>query len=597
MLAFDPFGWAAFGPLKWAVVSTLALAASATKWLRPFQHHSWSTLAWIAFLGWATACAATGLDPLYSWIGTPDRHLGWLTWLIFGLTFLVGQNLVGQGLLMARAATVATTGLALYCFLELADLAPIELASESVRVGGPFGSPAYLGAACSLLLPIAAGLAADDDEENRWRIAAALALTGGLVAAVASQTRAAWIGIAVSAVVMGRLWWPKVRSRWWIVAAAAIVLVTVTPIGSRIVDGFAGDAQGRVDEWRMGAAVVSNHLLLGVGPEGYRIAFPSVVDADYERRYSRQAAPDRAHNGALDTAAMFGLPGLIAYLAAAGFLINRSSQAVKGPKPLLVGFGGAVIGYLVQQQFLFPIAEIDVIFWLFAGIVVASTGPMRRVAKPPVLVGIVLGSMAVVTLIGGTLDVLADHRALEAQRQPEVAAIATDRATTLRPDSIRYWLAAADARAADGDLQAAHGRIDRALSISPLDPILLANKGRILLAIAASTGSAIDIDRAVAFYGELLAVDPHNGQNQLRAGTAFVLAGRVGDAEMAFLTAADLAPSSSVPFSNLARLYLASGNLDNAVDAYQRALLIDPTAPGLEEIAGLLETAGANIDE
>ena len=100
---------------------------------------------------------------------------------------------------------------------------------------------------------------------------------------------------------------------------------------------------------------------------------------------------------------MFGLPGLIAYLAAAGFLINRSLQAVKNPRPLLVGFGAAVIGYLVQQQFLFPIAEIDILFWLFAGIVVAGTGPMRRVAKPPVLVGIVLGSMAVVALIGGTL--------------------------------------------------------------------------------------------------------------------------------------------------------------------------------------------------
>jgi tetratricopeptide (TPR) repeat protein len=541
-------------------------------------------------------CAATGLDPLYSWIGTPDRHLGWLAWLIFGLTFLVGQNLVEQGLLLARTATVATAGLALYCFLELADVAPIDLASESARVGGPFGSPAYLGAACSLLLPIAGGLAADAEERKEWRLTAALALAGGLVAAVASQTRAAWIGIAVSAVVMSPLWWPRIRSRWWLVAAASIVLVTVTPVGPRIVDGFAGDAQGRIDEWRMGAAVVADNPLLGVGPEGYRIAFPSVVDADYERRYTRQAAPDRAHSGALDTAAMFGLVGLIAYLAAAGFLIRRSWQAVKSQRPLLVGFGAALIGYLVQQQFLFPIAEIDVIFWLFAGIVVASTGPMVRVAKPPVLVGIVLGSLAVVALVGGILDVFADHQLVNAQRHPDVAPTATDIATTLRPDSIRYWLAAADARAANGDLQGADGRIDRALSISPLDPILLATKGRILLAIAASTGSADDIGRAVTFYDKLLAVDPNNGQNQLRAGTGLVLAGEFEDAEKAFLAAADLAPSSSVPFSNLARLYLATGNLDNAVDSYHRALMIDPTAPVLDEIAGLLESAGANID-
>jgi tetratricopeptide (TPR) repeat protein len=321
-----------------------------------------------------------------------------------------------------------------------------------------------------------------------------------------------------------------------------------------------------------------------------------VVDADYERSYTRQATPDRAHNAALDTAAMFGLPGLVAYLTAAGFLVRRSWKAIKSQRPWLIGFGAAVIGYLVQQQFLFPIAEIDVIFWLFAGIVVASTGPMGRVAKLPVAVVILLGSLAVVAAIGGVLDVLADHRMLDAQRNPSVAADTTDRATTLRPDSIRYWLAAADARAADGELQAANGRIDRALSISPLDPILLASKGRILLAIADSTGSEDDIGRVVVFYQELLAVDPNNGQNQLRAGTAYAMAGAFEEAEMAFLVAADLAPTSAVPFSNLARLYLAFGNPDKAVEAYQRALSIDPSAPGLDEIAGLLEAAGANID-
>ncbi len=565
-------------------------------WLRPFEHHSWSAVAWIAFLGWGAVCAATGLDPLYSWIGTPDRHLGWLTLLIFGLMFVVGQNLAKQSVVLARTATLATAGLTLYCFLELADLAPIDLVSESARVGGSFGSPAYLGAACALLLPIAGGLAADVGEKKQWRLTAALTLAGGLGAAVASQTRAAWVGIAVSAVVMSPLWWSRIRPRWWLMPTAAIVVVLVTPVGPRTIDAFAGNLQGRIDEWRMGVAVVSDHPLLGVGPEGYRLAFPSVVDADYERRYTRQATPDRAHNGALDTAAMFGLPGLVAYLTAAGFMVRRSWKAVKSQRPLLMGFGAAVIGYLVQQQFLFPIAEIDVIFWLVAGIVVASTGPMGRVAKPPVLVGILLGSVAVVALIVGTLDVLADHRVLDARRNPAAAGSATDRATTLRPDSIRYWLAAADARAGDGELQAASGRIDRALSISPLDPILLATKGRILLAIADSTGSEDDVERVVVFYEGLLAVDPNNGQNQLRAGTAFAMAGALGDAEEAFLVAADLAPSSAVPLSNLTRLYVTLGNLDQAVAAYQRALSIDPAAPGLAEIAGLLEVAGANID-
>lgn len=596
MLVFDPFGWAAFGPLKWAVVSTLSLAAASVMWLRSFEHHRPSTLAWIAFLGWGAICAAVGLDPLYSWIGTPERHLGWVGWLMFGLVFLVGQNLVDRVSLLARAATLATLGVTFYALLELVELAPVDLVIESARVGGPFGSPAYLGAACVLLLPITGALAADPGEKRPWRWAATAALLGGVVAVIASQTRAAWLGIAVSAVVMAPLWWPTVRRRWWLMAAGAIVVIIATPIGPRLVDSFEGDLQARADEWRMGVAVISDHPLLGVGPEGYRLAFPSVVDADYERLYTRQATPDRSHNGALDTAAMFGLPGLAAYIAAVLFIFSRSWKAVKSRTPLLIGFGAAAIGYMVQQQFLFPVAEIDVLFWLLAGVVVASTGPLASVMKPPVIVAILLGSLSVVSMLGGSLDVVADHRVLDSQRNPLAAKGTTDQATTFRPDSMRYWLAAADARARDGQLEAAIARMDQALSISPLDPILLATKGRILLAMADSTGSDDDIARVVAFYEELLAGDPHNAQNLLRAGTAYVLAGAFGNAEEAWLTAADLAPTSAIPFSNLARLYLTTGDLDKAVDAYERALAIDPTAPGLDEIARFLEASGANID-
>ena len=95
---------------------------------------------------------------------------------------------------------------------------------------------------------------------------------------------------------------------------------------------------------------------------------------------------------------------------------------------------------------------------------------------------------------------------------------------------------------------------------------------------------------------ELLAADPNNGLNQLRAGTAFALAGASLEAEGAFLTAAELAPESAVPLSNLARLYLAGGDLEGAVKAYQRASAIDPTSPDLDEIAESLRAAGANID-
>ena len=595
-MVFDPFGWAAFGPLKWAVVSTLSLAAAATMWLLPFRHHPPTTIAWGAFLAWGAICAGFGLDPLYAWIGTPDRHLGWATWAIFGLVFLVGQNLAQDQRVLARAATMAIAGVSLYGLLELAGRPPVDLVVESARIGGPLGSPAYLGAACVLLLPMTASLAAEGAERKPWRWVAGASFVGGLVTVVASQTRAAWLGLVAAAAVSLPVWWPRMRSRWWLWGAAVVVVALVTPVVSRTADAFQGDLRARADEWRMGVGVMSNHPLLGVGPEGYRLAFPSVVDADYERRYTRRTTPDRAHNGALDTAATFGLPGLLAYVTGTFVLVGRSWRAVRTEKPLVMGAGAAVIGYLVQQQLLFPIAEIDVLFWLLAGIVVATTGPSSQVTKPPKVVAIVLGSLSVLALMGGVADVAADHRVIDSQRNPLTAPAKTDRAVSLRPDSIRYWLIAADARARNGDWPAAIRRIDRALSISPLDPILLATKGRILLAIAGSTGSDEDSSRVAGFYERLLASDPNNAQNQLRAGAAFSLAGSSSAAEEAFLRASDLAPTSSVPLANLARLYLDIGRLENALEAYESAVAIDPTSPGLDEIAELLRAEGAIID-
>ena len=260
-------------------------------WLRPFVHHRPSTVGWTAFLGWAALCAVSGLDPIYSWIGTPDRHLGWVTWLLFGLIFLVGQNLADEVATLARSATLATAGLSVYSLAELAGFSPVDLVTESDRVGGPLGSPAYLGAACVILLPVTAALAADSGEKTVWRRIALVALLGGTVALVASQTRAAWLGVAFSVLVVSPRWWPRVRARWWLVIPILLLVVMATPIASRLGGVLEGDAQARADEWRMGAAVITASPILGVGPEGYRLAFPLVVDADYERRYT--ARPHR----------------------------------------------------------------------------------------------------------------------------------------------------------------------------------------------------------------------------------------------------------------------------------------------------------------
>lgn len=362
-MGFDPWGWAAFGPLKWALVSCFVLAGLAFLLAeRSVVVHRVSFWIWLSALAMAAASSLNGLDPLYAWVGTPDRHLGWTTWVLLGTAFVIGQNAYPQIHLIARAAVLASIGLGVYCLLEWAGIPPIDLLADSRRWGGTFGSPAYLGAACVLVVPMAAAVALDSSREFAWRLAAGIGATLATVAIVGSQTRGAWVGLVAAALFALPVWWHGLvrRPAFALVGAAGLILiVALSPVSSRVSSLFEGDMQARVDEWRMGLAVLAKHPVLGTGPEGYRIAFPGVVDADYERRYSRQVMPDRAHNGALDIGVSLGIPGLAFYGLAVGFLAMRARRGLRSEAPALIGVGAAVVGYLVQQQFLFPVAEID----------------------------------------------------------------------------------------------------------------------------------------------------------------------------------------------------------------------------------------------
>jgi O-antigen ligase len=602
-VAVDPWGWAPYGPLRWTVISTgtLVVAAIALR-LRAIEVHKPSALGWLAFLFWAGLASVVALDPLYTWIGTPDRHLGFVTVALFALMFLAGQQLSPPAAVtgLLRAAAVALGAIGLYTLLELFDLAPVDLATASGRPGGPYGSAAYLGAACALLIPITLGAGVAERDSARWRYFAYGAAGLGVVAALASQTRAGWVGLTVAAVatlaVQGR-WlqrnWPALATA----LALLVIVAVISPVGSRVVSAFdfgEGTARGRLDEWQVGAAVAVKHPITGVGLEGYRVAFAEGVDAEYERRYTRQTMPDRAHNGPLDVAVTTGLPGMALYLTAAGFLLLRAARALLSGKPALIGLGAGVIAYLAQQWFLFPIAEVDPLFWLFAGVLVAATsiGRPTRLAAPRWVWAAVL-TLASAVLLAGSLDVVADHHVSEAVElltagETADALRSADLAAAIRPDSIRYHVIAASVaagpRSFDGYTWAVE-RLDAALDLSPGDPILRAERATFSLRLAQAARDVTALEASIAEWEALVADDPVHARYRLELGNGYAIAGNDAAAEEQWVRAADLAPNSTTPLTNLATLYINNGRHEAAADMLSRARVIDPTSPVIEQLS------------
>jgi tetratricopeptide (TPR) repeat protein len=423
---------------------------------------------------------------------------------------------------------------------------------------GPFGSAAYLGAACCLVAPAALGVALDERRRPRWRWAAAVSAASALFGAVGSGSRAAWLALLVVGCVTG--WRARHnRSLPKIAAAAALIIALAalaTPVGSRVAstaDSTAAGGVSRLEEWRVGVATLAHHPLVGAGPEGYRIVFRDGVDAAYEREHGRSVQPDRAHNGLLDIALAGGVPAAILYAAfvvTAAMSVRRRLLAT-APSPALLGALAAITAYLLQQQLLFPLAELEPVLFLLAGGVVCSGQPTVRLSRLGARTGAAAAAvLAVAALWWGARDIAAWHAA-------HAAAGAQDRAKAQRHalDAISWrgdevWLHLLAARSAPTP-EAALAAVDDALALSAGDPIALLRRQELL----------VTLDPAAAFeeLHDLVADDPNNAALQLLYGTAAVRTGDEAIAERAWLRALDLAPESPGPRHNLITLYRGQG--------------------------------------
>ncbi|MCB1000614.1 MAG: O-antigen ligase family protein [Acidimicrobiales bacterium] len=557
VVAVDPGGWQPFGPARWWVISTLALLGGGlTLRCGVRRLHPPTARLWGGLLTLITVAALVGDDRRVALLGHPVRHLGLATWLAFALVFAAGQQFddAGRRRWIARAAALAALALGAWALWELVVGRPVDVAANTDRLLGPFGSAAVTGAASALLVPGAVGLMCDPHERRAWRVASAIAAALGSVALVGSGARAALAGVAVAVVVVvGR----RRPSRRTAISIAALGMIGIALVAPRLGDVFDRDhgLASRFDEWSLALDVIGNHPLLGVGPEGYRIAAIGAVDAHYEREYGRDLVlPDRAHSGPLDVALDGGLPAAVLYLTLVGWVAWAVVRRLPTMKVADVGLACGVVAYAVQQLVLFPLAELDALWWLFAGMLVVD----RREAPdvPDVTgrgrarraVGTAAATLATVAFAAGALAVAADRLARSAIAAPALDAAVrdADRAVDLRPDDLVLRSVAVRVHLERGtlaDVDTALDHADAALRWSPLDPIALDDRAGVLLARAKITGGRDDVDAALAAWRDLVALDPVRARWQIELGRAAALAGDADLARRSWQRALELRPS------------------------------------------------------
>ena len=577
-VAVDPWGWDRYGPLRWGLVSTLGLAIVGLALLdrgvdigRIGRAERWG----IGLLASGTAIStALSDDLLHALIGTPDRHFGAVTWVLCLSLFVVVAAMPPDLVVVVRGAATAVTVLGVWTALELAEVSWFDSAFADGRAGGPFGQPAFLGAGAVLLTPLAAAALLDRDARRIDRRIAAVAVVAGGIALVGSGSRAAAVGAVAAAGAFVAL--ARVRRRGWILGLIASVgVAAITPLGGRVVDTVRdGDGiVGRSDEWQVGLRALwdaPGRGTLGWGPESYRTVFGRFVDDGYVIDHGRDVITDRAHGGPLDIALSSGLVGLVGW----GLLVGGVGVAVwRGERTLTtVVVATGAVGYLVQQLFLFPVAELDPVLFGLLGLLAAATSPAGSPPPRRAPFGAVAAlALSVIAGLGGIADVAAD-------RAVAASPVDAESARALRPDSIRYRFisARAEPRGDEDSLRRAIGHVADGLELSRADPALRLEDATLRTELARSTSSVVDIRAARATVAGYVEDDPRHPQLVMQAGILAALDGDLVEAESALVRAVELAPRDVEPRLNLGVVLIELGRAREARDVLDAATALDP---------------------
>jgi O-Antigen ligase/Tetratricopeptide repeat len=506
---------------------------------------------------------------------------------VLGLSFVLGLQLGHDQrarAILRRSVTIGAFGVSALGLIEKGELlfgAGANL--QQSRATSSFRNASFLGSYLVLVIPVAVSVTIDKHEDRRWRITAGLASVASLATLLATQTRAAWLGTLAAFVTMGWLTWRRGGRRGAALGALIAALVVgvaigVAPLRDRAfsIGRTGGGSNGiRVLLWERSAALVAKRPLIGYGPDALGIAFPTVINDAYEIEVTRATAPDRAHNLELDLLLWGGIGALI---TAAGFIITvfRSSSPTRVGGET-VALAGALVGYLVQLQMSFSLADVDVMALLFAGVLVSASRPLSAEPRDQVVLRRLASGLLAVLAFGLGIwhvrAVIADRALrqavasenngdIERARQFYVAAAAgAPERTHLQQALARFYL-----RTQNGDLAVA--AIDRALNVAPQHESYLLDRAS-GLALAGRTPEAIrQTDDA-------LARDPSSADAWLIRGT---LAGQIHDpsALAALRRAQVLAPWSPAPSEQIGLLAEAQGDRAGAIAAFTEALAIDP---------------------
>jgi len=316
-------------------------------------------------------------------------------WIVHHSVSLLGEKRVRNAALAAAAAGLCLsaivglvqfrTGVDLVHLLGLREDAHFV---EAPGLPGRFGAMGFFisrltfGHNATLLVALLGGSLAAGALRGRT---AALALAGlalGIAGIAATFDRAAWVALAIAALVIV-VFSPRGKAVALACGGALAAALLFPGVRSRLGTTFDFHANAdRLFLWARAKEIIRDHPLHGVGFANY----PRICSAYYDRVDPTFFMRTWAHNAALSLLAETGPLGLAALVWAAFRIVRSLVASLRGGEPIALGAlaAAAALAVIAQAHDVFYDTKVMYALWLGIGLALPAKGRFLAAGRPAV---------------------------------------------------------------------------------------------------------------------------------------------------------------------------------------------------------------------
>jgi tetratricopeptide (TPR) repeat protein len=453
-----------------------------------------------------------------------------------------------------------------------------------------------------------------------------LALLLQALALLFTQTRGAWIGTVIGAIVFITLLLALRGGPWrrallglgaalLVIALALRAAQPLLPPGTLLARAASAlspaeqTASIRLALWRLSVPGWLERPWLGHGPDTLATVFQRAYGTEIieaEGSLGGASQYDRSENATLDTLLAVGAVGALSILVV-GLLVCHAvwrQVARRGALPAapIAGATAALAGHLTAQQFNVEVVGASFLAWTLAGALIGLARGETLPEEPPTDLpsrAFHLAAVPIALLCTAALGYFFELRALRAgllyeaglnlQRaaRPAEAVPLLSAATSLWPHYFLFWAEQGYANRAAARLapagpekerfyRQALDAVDRAVAINDAHPLIWSYWGDIAAEVAASSTDIGLRARARVAHMRATELGPNWWRYWQSAADADMLLGEFAAAKEKYLRAASLTPANWVLWASLGDSANRAGDYATARWAYERALGLRP---------------------